>query len=137
MLKTALIILIIIKSSVCLSQVVIDDKTKFINNFMSTMSKQEKLDNYVNNLNNRIVNYFRVDKYQIKKITDNEVVVEIDHGKGVYCTRIYLTIINPNGVYQLKSYANNPPPLALVPLLVLVFASDRLRRVPSKIGRQE
>jgi len=83
----------------------------FVGDFMTAMSKQEKLDSYVNSVNNRIVNYFRVDKYQIKKTTDNEVVVEIDHGKGVYCTRIYLKIISINGAYQLKSYANKNPQL--------------------------
>ncbi len=109
--KITLFVLLFFQAHIMLSQNIKNEVEQVVNNFMTAMSKQDKLDNYVKDVNNRMVNYFMVKDYKIKEINNDKVIVEIDHGKGVYCTRIYLTIINSNSVYQLKSYANKNPQL--------------------------
>jgi len=103
--------MLLLKMGFVYSQQAENNIETLVRNFMDTMVKQQKLNSYVDNIDNRIVNYFMVKNYKITKIDGDKAIVEIDHGKGIYCTRIYLTMINSYGSYKIKSYPNKNPQL--------------------------
>jgi hypothetical protein len=66
--------------------------------FMTAMKNWEDLEPYISTAfmetaGGKKVNMFMVDKYQITKIDNTSATVEIDHGKGKFCTRLVLEFI--------------------------------------------
>jgi hypothetical protein len=66
--------------------------------FMNAMKNWEDLEPYISTAfmetaGGKKVNMFMVDKYQITKIDNTSATVEIDHGKGKFCTRLVLEFI--------------------------------------------
>jgi hypothetical protein len=66
--------------------------------FMTAMKNWEDLEPYISTAfmetaGVKKVNMFMVDKYQITKIDKTSATVEIDHGKGKFCTRLVLELV--------------------------------------------
>lgn len=66
--------------------------------FMNAMKNWEDLEPYISTAfmetaGGKKVNMFMVDKYQITKIDNTSATVEIDHGKGKFCTRLVLEFV--------------------------------------------
>lgn len=66
--------------------------------FMNAMKNWEDLEPYISTAfmetaGGKKVNMFMVDKYEITKIDNTSATVEIDHGKGKFCTRLVLEFV--------------------------------------------
>lgn len=66
--------------------------------FMTAMKNWEDLEPYISaafmeTAGNKKVNMFMVDKYQIVKVDKTLATVDIDHGKGKFCTRLVLEFV--------------------------------------------
>ncbi|MFD1001735.1 hypothetical protein ACFQ21_20565 [Ohtaekwangia kribbensis] len=71
---------------------------KATDEFMTAMKNWEDLEPYISTAfmetaRGKKVNMFMVDKYQITKIDKALATVEIDHGKGKFCTRLVLEFV--------------------------------------------
>ncbi|WP_299132488.1 hypothetical protein [uncultured Tenacibaculum sp.] len=84
------------------------NKRIFVQKFMKDMKQMENLNKYVKNSSDYTIDFFNVSKYKIVSIVKNKVVVDIDTGKGKYCIRIYLTLIEDKElkIILLKGYKN-------------------------------
>jgi len=71
-----------------------DEKEGFIIKFMDSMSNDTNLNNYVLYSEGKEINVLLVEKYKIIAKENNLFTVDIDHGKGSFCTRIYIEIDN-------------------------------------------
>lgn len=89
-------------------QNVVNKQESFINNFLVKMQKMEKLNKYVKDSKGYTIDFFNVERYKIVSINNDVAVVDIDTGKGVFCVRIYLNIVNDKtGRYFLQGYKND------------------------------
>lgn len=66
--------------------------------FITAMKNWEDLEPYISTAfmetaGNKKVNMFMVDKYQIVKVDKTLATVDIDHGKGKFCTRLVLEFV--------------------------------------------
>jgi hypothetical protein len=66
--------------------------------FMNAMKNWQDLESYISTAfmetaGNKKVNMFMVDKYQIVKVDKTLATVDIDHGKGKFCTRLVLEFV--------------------------------------------
>ncbi|RBW59647.1 hypothetical protein DS884_07900 [Tenacibaculum sp. E3R01] len=84
------------------------NKRIFVQKFMKDMKQMESLNKYVKNSSDYTIDFFNVSKYKIVSIVKNKAVVDIDTGKGKYCIRIYLTLIEDkkSKIILLKGYKN-------------------------------
>ncbi len=84
------------------------NKRSFIEKFMKDMKEMESLNKYLQNSSDYTIDFFNVSKYKIVSILKEDVVVDIDTGKGRYCIRIFLTLVHDkeSKQYFLKGYKN-------------------------------
>jgi hypothetical protein len=77
--------------------------------FMIAMTNWDNLQPYISsdylkekNLGDKKINLFMVEKYQIVKVDKALSTVEIDHGKGQFCTRIVLEFVSDKADGKLR-----------------------------------
>jgi len=80
----------------------------FINEFLLEMKNYGNLNDYIFGIesfekNKVMINFYNIEEYEIKKLSDLEYQVLIDTGKGSKCIQINILLIKTeSGLYKIK-----------------------------------